>query len=331
MDPHIVEVEDCRYSAERILITTGSKPCLPTFPGAELAQVSDALFYLPEFPKKVVIVGGGYIACEFASIFSGLGAHVTQLYRGELFLSYFDQDVSLTVAEEFRQRHIDLRFNAHLTKLERQGSRLLAHVSPDETIETDLVLFAAGRTPHTEKLGLKEIGVKLSDRGAVLVNDHWQSSIPSIYALGDVIDRYQLTPIALAEAMAFVKTIYENKPTQLDYTLIPTAVFCEPNIGTVGLSELEARECYANVKIFKSKFRPLLHTVTGRATQVLIKLIVDADTDKVVGVHVVGANAGEIVQGFAVALTAGATKAMFDATYGIHPSTAEELVTLRLS
>ncbi|MFI4954801.1 MAG: glutathione-disulfide reductase [Gammaproteobacteria bacterium] len=329
VDPHTVEVNQQLYTAERILIATGNVSRLPIFPGAEHAQVSEAMFYLPEFPQHVVIIGGGYIACEFATIFSGLGAKVVQVVRSDKLLSYFDRDVGLLLEKEFHTRNIDVRFNEKINKLERVENKVIAHLGNGETLTTDLVLYAAGRVPNTAKLGLAKIGVKLSDRGAVLVNDQWQSSVPSIYAVGDVIDRYQLTPVALAEAMAFVRTVYGDNPAPLDYTLIPTAVFSDPNIGTVGLSEEEARLCYEKIKIFKSQFRPLLHTITGRHTQAFVKLIVEAESDKVVGIHVVGANAGEIVQGFAVALTAGATKAMFDATLGIHPTMAEELVTLR--
>jgi glutathione reductase (NADPH) len=329
LDPHTVQVAEQTYTAERILVATGNVSRLPTFPGAEHAQISDAMFYLEKFPKRVVIVGGGYIACEFASIFSGLGAQVVQIVRGEKLLSYFDSDVSALLEKEFRNRNIDFRFNEKIEKLEREAEHLTVHLGSKESLSTDLVLYAAGRVPNTAKLGLAKIGVKLSDRGAVLVNDQWQSSVPSIFAVGDVIDRYQLTPVALAEAMTFVKNTYGDNPAALDYTLIPTAVFCDPNIATIGLSEADARLCYDKIKIFKSQFRPLVHTVSGRQTQAFVKLIVDAPTDKVVGIHVVGANAGEIVQGFAVALNAGATKAMFDSTLGIHPTMAEELVTLR--
>lgn len=329
VDPHTIEVEQKLYRAERILIATGNVPSLPGFPGAEHVQASDAMFYLPKFPQHVVIIGGGYIACEFASIFSGLGAQVVQVVRGEKLLRNFDQDVSLLLEKEFRTHQIELHFKEKVTGIDKEKSKFRVQLGNGTSLNTDLVLYAAGRVPNTAKLGLAEIGVKLSDRGAVLVNEQWQSSVPSIYAIGDVIDRYQLTPVALAEAMAFVRNIYGDDPTPLDYSLIPTAIFCEPNIATVGLSEQEARLRDVNIKIFKTQFRPLLHTLTGRHTQALVKLIVDADTDKVIGIHVVGANAGEIVQGFAVALTAGATKSMFDATLGIHPTMAEELVTLR--
>jgi glutathione reductase (NADPH) len=325
---HEVTIDQKTYTAERILIATGNTPLKPTFPGAELASVSDDMFYLKEFPKRIIIIGGGYIASEFAGIFAGLGAEVTQLYRGALFLRGFDDDVRHHVAEEMR-KYLDLRYHTDVIKLERSTTGITAYLNTGDTVEADLVLYAAGRKPHTAELGLKKVGVAMNDNGAVIVNDYWQTSVPSIYALGDVIDRFQLTPVALAEAMAFVKTIYENKPTKLDYSLIPTAVFCDPNIGTVGLTEHQAREKYKHIKIFKSKFKPLKNTLSGRDTQTFVKLVVDSETDKVLGLHVVGEAAGEIVQGFAVALTAGATKAMFDSTIGIHPTTAEELVTLR--
>jgi len=325
---HEVAVGEKIYSAERILIATGNSPHRPSFPGAEHASVSDDMFYLKEFPERAVIIGGGYIACEFAGIFSGLGAKITQLYRGELFLRNFDNDVRHHVADQMR-KHLDLQFHTDVIKLERAKSGIIVHLNNEKTLETDLVLFAAGRKPNTAQLGLAEVGVKLNDNGAVIVNDYWQTSVPSIYALGDVIDRFQLTPVALAEGMAFVKTVYENKPTKLDYTLIPTAVFCDPNIGTVGLTEAQARKKYQQVKIFKSKFKPLKQTLTERNVQVLVKIVVDGESDKVLGIHMVGDSAGEIIQGFAVALTLGVTKAQFDATIGIHPTTAEEFVTLR--
>lgn len=325
---HEVQVGDKTYTAERILIAVGNKPMRPDFPGSELGMVSDDMFYLKEFPQRVVIVGGGYIACEFAGIFSGLGAQVTQLYRGDLFLRNFDDDVRLHVAEEMR-KYMDLRFQCEIIKLERRSNEIIVHLKNGDTLTTDLVLYAIGRKPYTTELDLEKVGVKIRENGAIIVNDTWQTSVPSIYALGDVLDRLQLTPVALAEAMAFVKTVYENKPAKLDYSLIATAVFCDPNIGTVGLTEKQAREQYKEVKIFKSKFKPLKHTITGRDTQVLVKLVVDSNTDKVLGVHVAGDEAGEIIQGFAVALTMGATKAMFDNTIGIHPTLAEELVTLR--
>lgn len=325
---HEILVGDKTYTAERILIAVGNRPIRPNFPGAELATVSDDMFYLKEFPQRMVIAGGGYIACEFSGIFSGLGAQITQLYRGELFLRNFDEDVRLHVAAEMR-KYLDLRFQSDIVKLERDSNGIIVHLNNGDTLITDLVLYAIGRKPYTAELGLENAGVKTQENGAIIVNDTWQTSVPSIYALGDVLDGIQLTPVALAEAMAFVKTIYENKPTKLDYSLIATAVFCDPNIGTVGLTEKKAREQYKEIKIFKSKFKPLKHTISGRDAQVLVKLVVDGHTDKVLGVHVVGDEAGEIIQGFAVALTMGAKKTMFDSTIGIHPTMAEELVTLR--
>ena len=331
VDANTVEVAGNQYSAERILVVPGAKPFVPDFPGKEHVIVSDDAFYLETFPKKVVVVGGGYIAVEFAGIFHGLGAETVQSYRGDLFLRGFDSDVRETLRDEMIAKGIDLRFNSSVKKIDKEADGSLTITWADDTTEScDAVLYATGRVPNTGNLGLEEVGVEVNHKGAIKVDDNFQSSVPSIYALGDVIDRLQLTPVALSEGMALVNHLYGDKePVAMDYEHIATAVFSQPNIGTVGLTEEQAREKYDNVVIFKSRFRHMKHTLSGRQEKTFMKLVVDGETDKVLGCHMVGADAGEILQGLAVALKAGATKKIFDSTIGIHPTAAEEFVTMR--
>jgi len=324
-----VEVDGREFEARHVLVATGARPSVPVLPGHELAVTSDAMFDLPVFPKRLVVVGGGYIACEFASIFAGLGAQVTQLYRGEQVLRGFDDDIRHFVAAEMGRQGVALRTRADLTAIERAGGALRAMLADGSTLAADTILYATGRRPNTEGLGLGELGVALSPNGAVVVDAHYRSSVPTIHALGDVIDRVQLTPVALAEAMALVDRLFGDGTRSVDYGLIPTAVFTDPSIGSVGLTEHEARERHGDVRIFRSEFKALKHTLSGRHERTLMKLVVDAASDRVVGLHMVGADAGEIVQGFGVALKAGATKAQFDTTIGIHPTAAEEFVTMR--
>jgi glutathione reductase (NADPH) len=324
-----VEVDGREFEARHVLVATGARPSVPVLPGHELAVTSDAMFDLPVFPKRLVVVGGGYIACEFASIFAGLGAQVTQLYRGEQVLRGFDDDIRHFVATEMGRQGVALRTRADLAAIERAGGALRATLADGSTLAADTILYATGRRPNTEGLGLGELGVALSPNGAVVVDAHYRSSVPTIHALGDVIDRVQLTPVALAEAMALVDRLFGDGTRSVDYGLIPTAVFTDPSIGSVGLTEHEARERHGDVRIFRSEFKALKHTLSGRHERTLMKLVVDAASDRVVGLHMVGADAGEIVQGFGVALKAGATKAQFDSTIGIHPTAAEEFVTMR--
>ena len=330
--PNAVQVDGQVHGAKHILIATGGHPIVPPLPGAELAITSNELFDLPVFPRHLVVVGGGYIACEFASIFRGLGAQVTQLYRGEQVLRGFDDDVRAFVAAEMRKKGVDLRVGSdveRITRIERDADRLRVALRDGSSLLADTVLYATGRQPNTARLGLAELGVQLAGNGAVVVDAHYRSSVPSIHALGDVIDRVQLTPVALAEAMALVDHLFGSGTRSVDYELIPTAVFTHPSIGTVGLSEAEAIARFGAVRVFRSEFKALKHTLSGNTERTLMKLVVDAASDRVVGLHMVGADAGEIVQGFAVALKAGATKAVFDATVGIHPTAAEEFVTMR--
>ncbi|WP_198972632.1 glutathione-disulfide reductase [Xylophilus sp. ASV27] len=328
--PHEVQVGEQRWSARTILIATGGQPQVPDLPGREWIKTSDAMFDLDPFPRRLVVVGGGYIACEFASIFNGLGAQVTQLQRGAALLRGFDRDVQSFIAAEMGKAGVALHLRSQVSAIARRHDGSLELTLADgSAIAADAVLYATGRVPNTTGLGLENVGVRQAANGAIEVDTHYRSSVPSIYAIGDVSSRLQLTPVALGEAMALVDHLFGDGHRRMDYDYVPTAVFTHPNIGTVGLTEDAARERYGQVTVFRSDFRALRHTLSGRDERTLVKLVVDTASDRVVGLHVVGADAGEIVQGFAVALRAGATKALFDSTVGIHPTLAEELVTLR--
>ncbi len=332
--PGLVEVAGvdgtARYATRHLAIATGGWPVVPPVPGCELAITSNEIFDLAEFPKHLVVVGGGYIACEFASIFRGLGAQVTQLYRGEQVLRGFDDEVRHFLAAEVRKKGVDLRLGADVAGIARLPSgRLQVTLRDAAVLEADSVLYATGRAPNTAGLGLAQVGVALAPSGAVIVDERFRTNVPGIHALGDVIDRVQLTPVALAEAMALVDHLFGNSRRSVDYELIPTAVFTHPSVGTIGLAEHEARARFGKVRTYRSEFKALRHTLSGNTERTLMKLVVDEATDRVVGLHMVGADAGETVQGFAVAMKAGATKAQFDATIGIHPTAAEEFVTMR--
>ncbi|WP_417361957.1 glutathione-disulfide reductase [Gallaecimonas pentaromativorans] len=328
-DAHTVTVAGTDISAERILVAVGGWPFVPDIAGKEHAITSNEIFDLAQFPARLAVVGGGYIASEFASIFHGLGSQVTQIYRKDKLLRGFDEDIRQFVTDEMAKDGIAFRFNNNVAAIEKTATGLLLQLEDGESLEVDQVLFATGRVPRTMNLGLEAVGVELSESGAIKVNDRFQSSVPSIYALGDVIDRFQLTPVALAEAMTVVNQLFGDGTRVMDYETIPTAVFTHPNVGTVGLTEAQAREKYGDIALFKSDFRPLKHTLSGSSERSFMKLIVDRASDRVVGLHMVGAEAGEITQGFAVAMKAGATKAVFDSTIGIHPTSAEEFVTMR--
>ena len=331
VDAHQVEINGERFTARHILIATGGWPQIPEIPGREHAIGSNEAFFLKELPKRVLVVGGGYIAVEFAGIFHGLGAQTSLLYRGDLFLRGFDGSVRKHLQEELTKRGLDLQFNADIERIDKQADgSLKATLKDGRVLEADCVFYATGRRPMLDNLGLENTGVKLDERGFVAVDDLYQTAEPSILAIGDVIGRVQLTPVALAEGMAVARRLF--KPEQyrpVDYRMIPTAVFSLPNIGTVGLSEEQAVEAGHKVQIFESSFRPMKLTLTECQERTLMKLVVDADTDKVLGCHMVGPEAGEIVQGLAIALKAGATKQHFDETIGVHPTAAEEFVTMR--
>lgn len=331
VDSHTVAVDDKIYSAERILIATGGWPFVPEFPGREHVITSNEVFYLDKLPKRCVVVGGGYIAIEFASIFHGLGCSTSMLYRGEQFLRGFDQGLRDHMVVTLQNKGLDLQFNINVEKIDKQpDGTLLVSLSNGETLETDLVLYATGRRPKLDGLGLENTSVELDDKGFIAVDEEYQTHDPSIFAIGDVTNTIQLTPVALAEGMALARRLYrpeEYRP--VDYDDIATAVFCIPNIATLGVTEEQARAKGYKLDIFESRFRPMRNTLAGNAEQSFMKLLVDQDTDKVLGVHMIGPDAGEIIQGLAVALKAGATKAVFDATLGIHPTAAEEFVTMR--
>lgn len=317
-------------TADKILVAVGGWPWVPTFPGSDLVITSNEAFYLEDLPKRVMVVGGGYIAVEFAGIFNGLGAEVTQLYRRDLFLRGFDHDIRMCLAEELPKKGIDLRFNSDVASITKQDDgSLIVDLKDGETIETDLVLYATGRVPKTDGLGLANAGVETRDDGAIEVDEDWKTNVDNIYAIGDVTDRIQLTPVAIAEGHALADMLFNPSGRTVHYDDVPTAVFSQPPVGTVGCTEHEARAKYGEVAIYRSMFKPMKHTLSDRDERTMMKLIVDKASDRVVGLHMVGPDAGEITQGFGVALRAGATKADFDATIGIHPTAAEEFVTMR--
>lgn len=330
IDEHTVAVGDKNFSAEKIIIATGSWPFIPDIPGHEHAISSNEIFDLEEFPKNILVVGGGYIAVEFAGIFNGLGAQTTQLYRGPLFLRGFDHDIRQFAASEIAKSGVELQFNKNITAIEKQtDGRLLAHIDDGSSIVSDTILYATGRKPHLQDLGLENVNITLNENGTIKVDKKFQTSESSIYALGDVTGGMELTPVALAEGMAFAKTHFNNEPTELNYDCIPTAVFCQPSIGTCGLTEEDAKNKYADVTVFETQFRAMKHTIGGRHEKTYMKLIIEDNNNRVVGVHMMGEDAGEIIQGMAIAMKAGATKKDFDDTIGIHPTAAEEFVTMR--
>lgn len=331
VDAHTVEVAGKQYSAENILIAVGGWPQVPDIPGREYVTDSNQVFFLKEQPKRVLVVGGGYIAVEFASVFHGLGSETQLAYRGDLFLRGFDGDVREHFHQELLKKEMTLRFNCDVQRIDKQqDDSLLITFKDGQTTEVDCVFYATGRRPMLDNLGLENVNVKLDDSGSIAVDELYQTSESSILAIGDVTGRIQLTPVALAEGMAVARRLFrkeEYKP--VDYDLIPTAVFSLPNIATVGLTEEDARaEGYA-VQIFKTSFRPMKLSLSDEQERIFMKLIVDQETDRVLGCHMIGPDAGEIIQGIAVALKAGATKQVFDETIGIHPSAAEEFVTMR--
>ncbi|MGE0790814.1 MAG: glutathione-disulfide reductase [Sandaracinaceae bacterium] len=335
VDEHTVDValegdETKRVTAERILVATGSHPVRPTEPGTDRAWVSDDVFELTTLPKRLLVVGGGYIALEMASVFRGLGSEVTLAHRGAHVLRGFDEDVHTFVVDELKKHGIDVHLNCRVECLEPTGDAYSAMLTHGRTVDVDAALFAIGREPNTRGFGLEELGVATNDRGAIKVDAHYRSSVPSIYAIGDATDRLNLTPVALAEAGVLVDNIFLGQPERtLDYANIPTAVFSLPPVAAVGLTEADARSRGHELAIYTSEFRPLKHTLSGAPDRMFMKLVVDAPSDRVLGVHLVGDEGPEIIQGFAVALQLGATKAQLDATIGLHPTAAEELVTMR--
>ncbi len=331
VDPHTVEVGGRHYTAENILIATGGHPTVPDIPGIEHVISSNEALDLPKLPRKIIIVGGGYIAVEFAGIFRGFGSEVVEIIRREDLLYGFDDDIRVALAQEMRNRGIEIHTRTQVTRIEkdpREGYTVVTGIGRE--ISADLVMYATGRGPNTKGLGLAELGIETRKNGAVVVDEWQRTTVPNIYAVGDVTDRINLTPVAIAEGRAIAETLYNNNPIKMDHENVPTAVFSQPPIGTVGLTEEQARAQYGDdVDIYAARFRPMKNTLSGRDERTYMKLVVDGRSDRVLGCHMLGADAPEIIQGLAIAVKCGASKHMFDQTVGIHPSAAEEFVTMR--
>ena len=330
LDPHSVKVGNNVYTAKNILIATGGTPYIPEFPGSKLVVTSNEAFYLKELPRKIIIVGGGYIAVEFAGIFRGLGVETHLVYRGPLFLKGFDGDVRNKIKEEYENQGVILHFSTDVEEVKKINSGYCVRLSTKEEIDVDLVMYATGRIPNIKDLGLESLKIKTKSNGTIIVDDYFNTSEPSIYALGDVIGRIELTPVAIAEGMALSNFFVTGIRSSVDYTNIPTAIFSQPNSASVGLTEEEAIKIHGiDLRIYKNEFRPMKATLGGGDSKVFMKLVAIDSSDVVVGCHMVGDYAGEIIQGLAVAIKAGATKKDFDSTVGIHPTAAEEFVTMR--
>ncbi|SPJ27500.1 glutathione-disulfide reductase [Falsiruegeria mediterranea] len=329
VDPHTVELADgTRKTAKHILVATGGWPTVPDFPGSDLAITSNEIFHLDELPQKMLIVGGGYIACEFAGIMNGLGVEVTQYYRGAQILRGFDDEARGLVSEEMCQNGIDLHLGTNVLEMRKEGEQIRVKATNGDENLFDQVMYATGRNPNSTGLGLEALGVELGRKGEVKVDQHSQTGVPSIYAIGDVTDRVNLTPVAIREGMAFVETVFKGNPTSPDHDLIPTAIFTQPEMGTVGLSEEEAAE-QEPVEVYATSFKPMQQSFAGRSARVLMKLIVSKATRKVLGCHIVAPGAGEMIQLAGIAVKMGATKEDFDRTVAVHPTMSEELVTMK--
>ncbi len=329
-DAHTVRVGERRYTARHILIATGGAPVLPELPGVEHCLTSNEALDLPALPRRMVIVGGGYIGVELAGVFNAAGARVTLVIRADTILRGFDQDLRAALCEEMSRKGVEIRREAVVRSVEKapDGS-LSVRLSGDELLEADAVLYAVGRAPNSADLGLEALGIERKPSGAIVVDEWSRTSVPNIYAVGDVTDRLNLTPVAIAEGRALAETLFHDNPVRMSHALVPTAVFSQPPVGTVGLSEADARARFPAIDVYRTRFRPMKHTLTGREERAMMKLVVDRETGKVLGFHMVGADAPEIIQGLAVALQCGVTKAQLDATVGIHPTAAEEFVTMR--
>ena len=327
-DTHTVEVDGKSMTAETILVSTGGWPNMPAIPGIEHAITSNEALELAQLPKRIAIVGGGYIAVEFAGIFNSFGSAVTEIIRAPQILRGFDETVRHTLAEEMKKKGIDIRADTVVEEIVKDADGFQLKLKDGGSIETDLVMYATGRAPNTRGIGLEEAGIELDEAGAIKVDEFSKTAVDNIYAIGDVTERLNLTPVALAEAEAFVTTVYDGTPTALDYANVASAVFSQPPICSVGLTEEQARG-KADIDVYESRFTPMKYTLSGRDEKTMMKIIVDRDSDLVLGCHMVGLDAPEIIQGLAIALKCGATKAQFDATIGIHPTAAEEFVTMR--
>ena len=327
-DAHTVEVDGKSMTAETILVCTGGWPKMPDIPGIKHAITSNEALELAQFPKRVAIVGGGYIAVEFAGIFNSFGSEVTEIIRAPQILRGFDEDARQTLAEEMKKKGIDIRAETVVEEIVKDGDGYLLKLKDGGVLDADLVMYATGRAPNTHGLGLEEVGIALDEVGAIKVDEFSKTAVDHIYAIGDVTERLNLTPVALAEAEAFSNTVYRDSPTAMDYANVASAVFSQPPIGSVGLTEDQARE-KADIDVYVSRFTPMKYTLSGRDEKTMMKIIVDRETGTVLGCHMVGLDAPEIIQGIAIALKCGATKDQFDATIGIHPTAAEEFVTMR--
>ena len=328
-DAHTVEVGGRTVTAAYILVATGAWPKMPDIPGIEHVITSNEAFDLDGLPGRLVIVGGGYIAVEFAGIFNTLGVEVTEIMRGDTILRGFDEDMRITLADEMVKRGVDLRSDCLVRSIEKADGRYSLRLAHGDVVETDLVMYATGRAPRTKGLGLEEVGVDLDDGGAVVVDDYSRTAVPNIFAIGDLTDRAMLTPVAIAEGAAVARTLFKGTPAKMDYANVPTAVFSQPPLACVGLTEAQARARHRSVDAYVSRFKPMKFTLSGRDEQTVMKLVVDGDSDRVLGCHMMGMDAPEIIQGLGIALQCGATKAQFDTTVGIHPSAAEEFLTMR--
>lgn len=327
---HSVEVDGKIITAEKILVTVGGTPSVPEFPGSDLVINSDQFFFLPEMPKTMVVVGGGYIAVEFAGIMNGLGVETHLVYRGDKLLKHFDHATSDFVAHEMQKKGITIHYNTNVEHIEKlENGRLQCKLDNGQSLTAGQVMYATGRRSLTNDLGIEKVGLETRDNASIVANDSFQTSVPSIFALGDVIGTPELTPVATAQAMVFVSQQYGDGERTITYDNIPTAIFSQPNIGTVGLSEQAAVKEGMKIDVYQSEFRHLKHTLSGNEERVLMRMIVEQGSQKVIGMHMAGPDAGEIIQGFAVAVKAGLTKSQYDATIGIHPTAAEEFVTLR--
>ena len=331
VDPHTIKINNENITTKYIMIATGGWPYVPNIEGKELAITSNEAFFLETLPNKIIIVGGGYIAVEFASIFKGLNIETSLIYRGPLFLRGFDKDLREVLSNEMKKKGINLIFNKDIKKIKKINTEISAELDDGQELISDQVMFATGRRPNCSNIGLDEVGLKLDADGAIEINSNYQTSISSIYAVGDVTNRINLTPVALAEGSIVANNLFNNTSKIASYENIPTCVFSQPNIATVGLTEDEARKKYKDITVYKSLFTPLKLTLTQNNEKSFIKLITNKKTNLVIGAHMVGENAGEIMQGIAIAIKAGATKDIFDSTIGIHPTLAEEFVTMRNS
>ena len=316
-------------TAGRILVAVGATPFRPDLPGVEHAITSNEAFHLDALPGRIVVVGGGYIAVEFAGIFNGLGAETIQLYRGPLFMRGFDEDLRKILAEEMVKKGVDLRMNSDIVAIERKAGELHLKLADGDVLKTDAVMYAPGRVPNTAGLGLENAGVALGPKGEILVDRFSKTNIDSIYAVGDVTDRANLTPVAIREGQAFAETVFNDNPVAVDHSIIPTAIFSQPEMGTVGLTEVEARTRHGEIDIYKTSFRPMKGTLSGSDEKTFMKLVVEPASQRVLGVHILGPASGELIQAVGIAVTMGGTKAQFDATIAVHPTAAEELVTLK--